>query len=182
MKITGSNLSSGDAAIEKTMGKPAEGIALRRDHPGAQSFSSQENVLQIQRSISKDQLVLGALQQMKVRLESSAAIPESFLTELMQSARIGRAMVLEPYRSVLREILEQKDTARLEELIDTTRRRISLAIASLGRDQVAAQNLLSVKPTTEDLSELLKKVVADLKKKGDPGTRLERTRVLDLLG
>jgi hypothetical protein len=126
--------------------------------------------------------VLGALEQLKARMEGTDDTPASFLSELSQSTRMGKAMVLEPYGSVLQEILGQKDTPRLEELIDTTRRRISLTIASLAKDQVAAQNLLSVKPTGEDLSALLRKVVADLKAKGDPGTHLERTRVLDLLG
>lgn len=182
MKVTGSNLSPSDSPIEKARGKAAEAVSPKRDHPTPHSFSSHENILQIQRSISKDQLVLGALEQLKMRLEGTADTPESFLSELTRSTRMGKAMVLEPYASVLHEILAQKDTARLEELMDTTRRRISLTIASLARDQVAAQNLLSVKPTAEDLSELLKKIVADLKKKGDPGTHLERTRILDLLG
>jgi hypothetical protein len=182
MKVTGSNLSPSDSAIEKTRGKAAETVSPKRDQTGPYSFSSHEDILQIQRSISKDQLVLGALEQLKVRLVGADEIPASFLTELRQSTRMGKMMVLEPYESVLQEILSQKDTARLEDLIDTTRRRISLTIASLAKDQIAAQNILSAKPTGEDLSELLRKIVVDLKKKGDPGIHLERTRILDLLG
>ena len=89
--------------------------------------------------------------------------------------------LLEPYRDELSRIVSQRDTQALQTLIADKDQEIKDA---LGKNQTAQQNMLAMNRNIgeDELDQLLKNVVADLKNTGKLNVNLARDRIIDLLG
>jgi hypothetical protein len=144
---------------------------------------SQEQIANAQRAIARNQLLVGALEQLGRRMHRKQGL-ETFLPELMKNTQMGGERVLEPHSALLCQITATADRARLDELIDSTRQKVSRDLSRLVKDETALQNRMAVDQArgAGDLSSLLKRVVGELRQSGGPEFHLKRERVLDLLG
>jgi hypothetical protein len=194
MKVVGGNLSPSDSSVGKTNAKPDVFRTGREDSPlyrqtGTEReiyLNQQEIITHTQRIISRNQLLIEAFKKLREQIEDEGNKQNGgkFLSELIATTRSGKEKILEPHRKELEDIAAGRKTDRLDGLIETYQDRVRQALTEIAKSQTTVQNLLSVRQIIEnsDLSTLMKKVIADVKKTENLGFYLERERVIDLLG
>ncbi len=194
MKVVGGNLSSNDSSVGKTNVKPdifrtgREGSPLNRKTVTERKIylNQQEIITHTQRIISRNQLLIDAFMKLREQIEDEGNRQNGgkFLSELITTTRSGKEKILESHRKKLEDIVSGRKTDQLDGLIETYQDRVRQALTEIAKSQTTVQNLLSVSQIIEnnDLSTLMKKVVADVKKTENLGFHLERERVIDLIG
>jgi hypothetical protein len=132
-----------------------------------------KQILILQRSLSRQQSILGGFEGFRSLLDSSITRPGDFIGDITYR---GEA-VLVPYRDRLEKIFETGDRAALERLISASRRIIDEHAIQLSRLQTAEQNSRSLAPSQTPLSSILQ----GIENAGDLLLKLEAENVLDLL-
>jgi len=193
MRIVNENLPANDGNLDKTKldkTKRAEQRAPQRAEPKAanevQAVGNGEVrqwIAMTRNRIATAQTVMNAFQQVATWFERDdrQSNYDQLLSDLIEKTRSRDARLLEPYRDELSRIVSQRDTRALQTLIADKDQEIKDA---LGRSLTAKQNMLATNRNIgeDELDQLLKNVVADLKNTGKLNVNLARDRIIDLLG
>ena len=140
----------------------------------------EQEIISLQRAISKTQLILGGLQGFTSLFDSESLTAADYISRITYEGET----VLSAYADKLSDILSAKDPDSLNVLIKEVKKELAQMASKLGEYQVAEQNKRSVlgKEEAPDLEDTLKSIIGALKKAGDLPIRLKRENVLNLLG
>lgn len=140
----------------------------------------------VQRSLTKEQVVLAGLETVHSFMESGMTKDESisFLEEIVEKTQFDNERVLENYQQSLATALEQGNPAPIDELIKKVQDSIDSLTQELEMNEMKKQNLRSIKSLSreENPEELMQKVIKSLKEEGLPEMNIPRERIVDLLG
>ncbi len=139
-----------------------------------------QEIISLQRAISKTQLILGGLQGFTSLFDLESLTATDYISRITYEGET----VLSAYTEKLSDILSAKDPDSLNVLIREVKKELAQMASKLGEYQVAEQNKRSVlgKEEAPDLEDTLKSIIGALKKAGDLPIRLKRENVLNLLG
>ncbi|MBN2532335.1 MAG: hypothetical protein JXB88_05560 [Spirochaetales bacterium] len=140
----------------------------------------------VQRSLTKEQIVLAGLETIYSFLESGMTKDESIslLNEIVFKTQFDNEKVLSEYEQLLETALKKGDSASIDKLIKETQDTIQTLIQELEMNEMKKQNLRSLKSISreDNAEELMQKVIKSLKEEGLPVMNIPRERVADLLG
>jgi hypothetical protein len=180
MKIYPSENASGQVSGNRLNERTAVQMAPRGrpiPRPAAEEQPIPEirkELLVVQRSLGRYQSMLGGLEGFKVLLKADARTANDYISHVVYR---GEA-VLEPYKSRLNRILQNKDLDSLQQLIESAKTEIHGLAVQLSRLETAEQNSRSLALGKAALSELLE----GIRSQGDQLLNLEGKNVLELLG
>jgi hypothetical protein len=174
-----------DAPLKKKEDGTASAIDSG-DYINETGFQYNEVTSRVQRSITKDQVILAGLETIRSFIESGMSREESipFLHEIVEKTQFDNEKVLESHTEEIVRALEEGNKAAIEELIHTTREDIDSLTEELEMNELKKQNLRSLKHLSreDNPEELMHKVITSLKKEGLPEMNIPRQRITDLLG
>jgi hypothetical protein len=140
----------------------------------------------VQRSLTKEQVILAGLETVRSFMESGMTENESipFLEEIVAKTQFDNKMVLHEYRQSLKSALERGNPASIDTLIKKVKGTIESLTRELEMNEMKKQNLRSLENLSGKVNpeELMQKVIKSLKEEGLPEMKIPRERVADLLG
>jgi hypothetical protein len=140
----------------------------------------------VQREITEKQLALTGLMtiQSGIRKDADPGANEAFAEEVINKTRFENNRVLESYKPVIDEALENRDPSGMDSLIDGVNTKISSLFTEIEKSEITVQNYQALSNLKEAKTpdELLSSVISSMKKEKIPLLFLERERILDLLG
>ncbi len=188
MRIINGNLPANDGNLDKTK-RVEQRTAQKADPKAADEVQAAGNrevhqwIAMARSRIAEAQTIMNAFRQVATWFETDDQQDnyDQLLSDLIEKTRSRDKQLLEPYRAELSRIVSQKDTQTLQTLIADKTEEIKDA---LGKNQTAQQNILAMNRNIgeDELDQLLKNVVADLKNTGKLNVTLARDRIIDLLG
>ena len=145
-----------------------------------------EETARVQRSITKNQVVLAGLETLRSIVESGMTKEESisFLKEIVEKTQFDNEKVLEEYKQSLEHALNRGVFASIERHIKKVQDSIVSLTEELEMNEMKKHNLRSLKSISreDNPEELMQKVIKSLKKEGLPRINIPRERISDLLG
>ena len=168
----------------KKLKKRAPDSSIPKESLIGKTSQLRNQIIRLQRSISKTQRILGGLEGFRNFLDSGdKSLSPAGLPGYINRVTYKNEAVLSPYKENLQNILVGRDSAALNELIGEVHASLEKLAGELSRFEIAEQNARSLTSSVTGQLEALapRKIIEGIKKDGELLFRLKSENVLSLL-
>jgi hypothetical protein len=148
------------------------------------SENVRETTERVHHEIAKEQLILSGLENIRAYKTAKPGTEDysRFIDDVIEKTQFEGEKVLESYRTTLIASGLEKSGSVIDSIVERVHGTLRALYTELDKNEISKQNAVSVFEGDRNPEEMIKAVIASLKSEKLPEFRLERERIIDLLG